>query len=678
MAQQDADLWDKVEIDPTHLTEEELQYECTIRAVYHAGLATTALQAQLKYSLAQEKANQQDTIEMFKVAPDSDTLQADFEALLTNIANQSSQFFSAIASPEFEAPILMSRLQHYKLRLQRFPTELYDSIASANTRKLFNDLARIASKIQRAPTAEAVVNEIIDGLQPTAQLNSTVIAQDVNTRTEESRHDQSQATNQSYVHVPLAQPTLNAEEIQTSESFRMSPHFQTFANQPTPPCARGVAPSVHFQAAPEQASSYSQIQIRSPQTDWSFQSRGIPHSTRTATATVSSTNTQPTAMRQHAPGNYTQANTIRMLPAEAHHASDQPNGSNRTFSDSYIRQAGSELQALKRWLGAKTFEGELVDTKHFSIDEFLSNLQLCVQSGICSEQTMLRNLAPAFSGRAFKWWTTTHGRVQNFHQLAQSLKMRFATYAGSVEGLMSAIYGRRQQKHESLPDFVDTMQQLMDQLPDQFDDARRISTIISCALPEDAKLLRSRYYADIVDFTRHVAFLSQDKPKHTHERYEKRSNREKSVFSCEVNNDESDSSSEEGEPTPIDVQAITAAFQKSLSGLKFRRPSKPSDQKKARPQSDHTGRSKEKPTSSSDTNGQTSKFHCFGCGAPDVYMANCKTCQAKKNETPKREIFCFGCGAANIYFSDCGKCQDKLPKNERPALDNATTQALAK
>lgn len=683
MEQTDADLWSQVQIDPTHLTEEEIKHECTIRAVYFPGLALVAQQAQLKHSFAQEQASQQDVIEMFKASEDSETLQADFNALLDTIAAQSSQFFSAVASPDFVAPVLMSRLKHYTLRLQRFPSEQFDSDASVNTRKLFNDLARIVSKLQRPQVETAVVNELIDGLSTDTPMNSTTIPNEQTARTVGVPPEQAQSMNTVCGNVPLAHPTRDPEQIQTTESFRMSPQFHTLANQPTPPCQRGVPLSVHFRQTPENVMSYSQMHIRSPQTDWSFRTHELPHSTRTATATVTSTHTQPTATRHQVDSNVAQpnyhnlANTVRLMPTELStlHSSDPASGASRSFSDSYIRQAGSELQALKRWLGTKTFEGEIVDTKHFSIDEFLSNLQLCMQSGICSEQTMLRNLAPAFSGRAFKWWTTTHGRIQSFNQLAQSLKLRFATYAGSVEGLMSAIYGRRQQKHESLPDFVDTMQQLMDQLPDNFNDLQRISTIISCALPDDARLLRSRHYTDVTDFTRHVAFLSQDKPKHSVERQERRSNRDKPVFTCEVSQKESDSSSDESDAsTQADVQAITAAFQKSLAGLKFKRHPK-FDPKKAKMLTDGHAKSGEKLKQSTEQTGPNSKFRCFGCEAPGVYFANCQVCQSKDKQ--KRDIFCFGCGAPDVYFTNCETCQSKKAKNESPALDSATNRATA-
>lgn len=72
----------------------------------------------------------------------------------------------------------------------------------------------------------------------------------------------------------------------------------------------------------------------------------------------------------------------------------------RSANDSFARQAGSELQALKRWLGHKTFEGELIDSKHYSIDEFLSHLNLCVKSGICRH--VASEFGPYFHGPSFQ------------------------------------------------------------------------------------------------------------------------------------------------------------------------------------------------------------------------------------------------------------------------------------
>lgn len=675
MEQPDENLLADISINPSHLEEEELHHECKIRNVYFPGLVLAAHRAQLKHSFEQEREREEDVVDKYKEAVDSETLETDFNALITTIGKQSGSFFSAIAAPDFAAPTLLSRLKHYSLRLQRFPEDKYNSEASITTRKLFNDLSKIAIKVQQPRIDNNVVNELVDTL-PNDRMNSTVLTNEAPTSSNVSREG-----------VPMAQPAQNPYEIQTSESFRMSSQFNAFANHPTPPCARGYPLGVQFQTPPEQIPTYGQAHALSPHTDWSLRTQDVPHSARANTVTVPSTGTRPapSTNRQQNNPNIGQANhnTIRITPSEydALYTSASSNNTHRTLGETFSRQAGSELQALKRWLGAKTFEGEIVDNKHFSIDEFLSNLKLCVESGMCSEQTMIKNLAPAFSGRAFKWWTTTHGKIQTFNQLAQSLKVRFATYAGSVEGLMSAIYGRRQQRNETLPDFVDSMQQLMDQLPSQFNDQQRISTIISCASLEDAKLLRSRYYADITEFTRHVAFLSQDRPRHIHERNEKRSNREKPVFSCEVTREETGTSSEEEESAPFDIQAITAAFQKSLIGLKNQRPSKQMDNKNPKPPTESVNKNRENSTNGTEAKGQRPKFQCFGCNAPDVYYANCKNCQvkqAKEDIKSKREIYCFGCGAANVYFTNCTDCQAKLSKNASPASVTATSQAQAR
>lgn len=496
---------------------------------------------------------------------------------------------------------------------------------------------------------------------PQTSLSSTVIPRESST-VETQTLNSANSLNEGF---PLAQAVPNSEEIQTSESFRMSSQFNALASQPTPPCARGVPVNVQFQTPSEQYLAYSQLHkfIFSCRSKSPFRTQEVPHSTRAVTTTVPSTNTQPTTRRpQNIPNNIpTNYNTIRMMPSEsdALHSSSHLNYTNRTVSDSYIRQAGSELQALKRWLGAKTFEGEIVDTKHFSIDEFISSLKLCVESGICSEQTIQM--------------VDDHTRSNSFFPSLGSEPQSTFRHV-RWQRRRSAIYGRRQQKNESLPDFVDSMQQLMGQLLNKFNDQQRISTIISCALPDEARMLRSRYYIDIADFTRHVAFLSQDRPRQTNERLDKRPHREKYVFSCEVAGEEIASSSEgEEENTSLDIQAITAAFQKSLTGLKFKRPSKPTEGRKSKPTFDNSTKNKEQ-SAQSETNGQKSKFYCHGC------YANCKNCQSKQmneNKQPKRNVYCFGCGAANVYFSNCTDCQAKLSKNASPASATATSQAPA-
>lgn len=673
--------WEKdVKIDPAHLTEDEVVHECTLRNTYLPGFAPEVLRMQLAITFAKEQADETDTVEAFRVPADSETVQAEFEALIAITNPRVDEFLSALMDANVAPAVVLSRMKHYLLRLLRFPTELYNSTESMTIVRQFEKFAGVADRLQRA---NSVVNDIIDQMPP-ASHNSTAIQPDstpppppVTSNVTGVSTSQAQTTTANSVADQSAQSHFTVEtlashgeplergrdptDIQTSESFRASSQFNTLAQQPTPPCYRGVPLSVQFQLPPEQEAVYVPAGGRSP-TEFSF--GHIPHSTRMTPAVrtgheTHQPNRQHSAIGRGVTNDPQLANTIRLLPSETDNT--------RTFSDSYIRQAGSELQALKRWLGAKTFEGETVDAKHFSIDEFLSHLQLCLGSGICSEQTMLRNLAPAFTGRAFKWWTTTHGQIQTFAQLIQAIKVRFATYAGSVEGLMSAIYGRRQQKHESLPDFVDSMQQLMDQIPDRFSTAQRISTIISCAVPDDARLLRSRGYVDMMDFTRHVAFISQDRPKHTHERHEKKSNRDKSVFSCEVKRDDSEASTEdEEENTSIDIQAIATALQKA--GFNLKRQSKQVNPKMSKQQSSNTTKSGSKSHTSSEVNEQKAKFQCFGCGAPEVYYANCKVCQTKDtNDKPKREVYCFGCGAANVYYTSCESCQAKLSKNDRTA-----------
>lgn len=243
-------------------------------------------------------------------------------------------------------------------------------------------------------------------------------------------------------------------------------------------------------------------------------------------------------------------------------------------------------------------------------------------------------------------------------QLTPELKLRFDMYDGSVESLMATIYGRRQQKNESLPDFVDDMQFLMMRLPEHFTEAVRISTIISCALPEYSRLLLCRDYSDITDFTNHVALLCQNRSKSTIDEPDKRMISDKPVYSCDIDNDESGSDSND-EDEGLDIQAITTAIQKSLAGLKIKRPNKPgSEQKKSKYQSELDTRAKDRHTTAPDMNERKSKIQCFGCGAPDVYFSSCEKCQNNlTGNNRKREIYCFGCGTQNVYYTYCDSCQ---------------------
>lgn len=675
MDREETDLWHDVQFRTEHLSEAEIQHEFELRRLHGPDATPLQRQTLLHEAITYERENGCELSDVFQIGPKSPTIHVQFGILLADIKHIFGPIFdqccddpSAVSFPE-----TISRLYYYRQRLMRFPESLYNSNKGISIRKSLNRLLRLSKNWQKSMNVNAVANELVEDLVTGTQLNSTVIPPTQQVTNNERPDNNISNAHSSISNPSMEQPLHHPESVQTSESFRISPSFNAYAAQATPPCAR--APVVQFQTATTIA------QPSSSHSNWSFQSQDHPHSTRSAMTNVTGAHTQPRPSIQPM-AQSTMPPPMMTIPLMPHEmiqtrSMDQTHNISQHQS-SFMRQAGAELQALKRWLGPKTFEGDLVDSKHFSIDEFLNHLKLCVQSGICSEETMLRNLAPAFTGRAFGWWTTTYGRIHTFSQLTAELQLRFATYAGSIEGLMATIYGRRQQKNESLPDFVDTMQVLMDQLPEHFTQAVRISTIISCALPEESRLLRSRHYSDIADFTRHVAFLSQNRPKFTTDKPEKRMIRDKPVYLCDFDNDESDSDSN-NEDEGFDIQAITTAFQKSLAGLKIKRPNKPgSEQKKSKYQSKLDTRAKDRHTTASDMNARKSKIQCFGCGAPDVYFSSCEKCQTNlTGNNPKREIFCFGCGTPNVYYTNCDSCQTQISKNFQPGL-NATNKAPAK
>lgn len=692
MEREETDLWQGVQIDPAHLTDDELKYECTIRGVYGTGMVQAAYRVQLTHSLAEEEKNGLDPVDTYRIDPTAETLQADFTALLELIKATSNAMLQQLCMTDGGTAEIKSRLLHYKLRLERFPQEQFDSADSIQMRQKINQLMHLLIKLQRPVLDQAVTNELVDGLSNPAPLNSTILPPEI-----PATEHNIPVTSPPVTHNPPAEHSLHhSEQIQTSESFRVSPSFHAYAHHTTPPCMRAQPLNVQFQAP------MTSSQPR--QTNWSFHSVDVPHSTRTAVTNSADSHMQPITTTHHiSPVVSSQSHAMphmHTIPLMSHeldqsqmsgatrevtHESMRDSAQNmmqntshrsaqyeRSANDSFARQAGSELQALKRWLGPKTFEGELIDSKHYSIDEFLSHLNLCVKSGICTEDTLLRNLGPTFTGRAFKWWSTSHVRIRSFTQLTEQLKLRFATYAGSVEGLMSAIYGRRQQRNESLPDFVDSMQHLMDQLPNHFTEPVRISTIISCALPEESKLLRSRHYSDISDFTKHVAFLSQFRPKPFIERSEKKITRDKPVYLCDIDPNESNSDPSDEEDNLLDVQAITTALQKA--GLKIKRATKPGSEQKKSKASELDNKAKDRQTAASDPNARKPKTQCFGCGTPDVYFSNCVKCQANPNgNQQKRDVYCFGCGTPNVYFSHCESCQSKKSKNGQPDLTKATS-----
>lgn len=680
---EDSERWKGIHIDPTHLTNEEVQHECTIRGVYFAGLADVAQRAQLAFSFDAERRDNIDTITLYRLGDETENVQGMFDALLKTVRRLCNEFIDQVLSDQTLeiVPSITSRLLHYRLRILRFSDEQVNSESGGAAIKNINRCQLIITRM-RPITDGATVNDMLDDMVPPSQLNSTTIqtattssATTENTNNSDTRPDSANAE----------QP-LHATNVQTTESFRTSPHFPAYAAQTTPTCPRAVPLGVQFDV------SSSNVQPQSIPANWSFGSNDLrTHSTQTSTA-VTGANMGPIVTSQAVPSRPNHLPTVsiplllnesQLLGAthETSHDSSQlaSNAAPGPRSTSYERshesnsRPGSELQALKRWLGAKTFEGKLIDSKHFSVDEFLSHLRLCVQSGICAEEIMLKNLGPAFSGRAFIWWSTMCNRVHNFRQFTEQLKLRFATYAGSVEGLMASIYGRRQRKDEPLLDFVDDMQSLMDQLSDRFPDAVRISTIINCALPDESKLLRSRHYSDMADFSRHVALLSQYRPKLHIDRHEYKSAREKTINVCELESN-SETSDDETE-SQLDVQAITTALQKA--GFKFQRATKSRNEtKKPKSQTEMDNKAKDQHSTASDMNARKQKVQCFGCGAPDTYYSNCVKCHTE-NKQKKREIYCFGCGTPNVYFTSCDSCQSKMSKNGQPNLTTATSQASA-
>lgn len=311
------------------------------------------------------------------------------------------------------------------------------------------------------------------------------------------------------------------------------------------------------------------------------------------------------------------------------------------------KMPGSDLRSLKQFLSNRMYDGMIVDKMHMGVEDFILALDMYARSSPDAEATIMRNMASLLQGKALRWWSTQINNIHTFGDFVQQLRGRFATYTSDRHGLIAAVYDRKQQKDESLADFVDEMLAMMANVSDTFDPETQIRIIVRNSSVEYQGRLVGHTYATIGDFTNfanelsHIARVNENK---TTRSDKKQTTLVKKIHATEVNQSGSESENESEDERSIEVLATVL---KKAFGKKF-------GPKTAAGRSDFRNSSRPRVE-----NGRRCVCNC----------------QPATNPTNRSEVNCYGCGAPGVYKNECVVCQSKgnaasTSKNELPSLSS--------
>lgn len=329
-----------------------------------------------------------------------------------------------------------------------------------------------------------------------------------------------------------------------------------------------------------------------------------------------------------------------------------------------------ENMAMRRYIGPKTFDGESIGAKTFSLEEIIDTIRMFQQSG-ATDDIVLRNIGMSLSGEARTWWSANRGRIESVRQWEQAIRNRFDQRQSSKEALLTTVYSRKQKEDERLARYFDEMNVMMDRLPNEFSELHRIAILIENANDQCKPLLRLKgartlhelveYANTFVDF-KAIPKMSASKPS----RFIKKVNT--TTVNTEHESPET-SDAEEQDGNEIDVQAIirqlTKKFEKTIKGER-----KQDNSKKNVKAIQFSANNQEQ----GNTKSQTIPIK----GDEPVICPNClcwghrfENCQDK----PQRRL-CYGCGRPDTFKNECPRCSP-ISKNEKSCLNATAHQAPA-
>lgn len=329
---------------------------------------------------------------------------------------------------------------------------------------------------------------------------------------------------------------------------------------------------------------------------------------------------------------------------------------------------GQENMAVRRYIGSKTFDGENVNAKVFSLEELIDTVRMIQQSG-ASDHVVLRNIGMSLSGEARTWWSANRTFIQSVQQWEQAIRDRFDQRQSSKEALMTSVYSRKQKEGERLARYVDEVNVMMDRLPQMFSESHRLAILVENANDSCKPLLRLRGARTMLELVSYantfVEAKAAPKPNTT-----KLPRFIKKVNALATNTDDERSEApeieEHGEDeVEIDIQALIKQL------MKTERSAKGNKQRVNVPR-------ESKPSAAASQNRPTNVTTVAIKGEEPLICANCLNWGHRFDncsEKPNRKL-CFGCGRPDTYRNECPTCTKKS-KNELTCLNATACQTPA-
>lgn len=353
---------------------------------------------------------------------------------------------------------------------------------------------------------------------------------------------------------------------------------------------------------------------------------------------------------------------IRNTPAN-YGVSTSFNGNRSQLSAGPVesRQFYQEQQSLRKWLGHRYFDGtSKSDSKTMNLDEFIRNIKHFQESARVSDESIIRNLSSCFTGSAFTWWDNQRHTIPSLIALEQKLRIRFARQTTDPMAIIAEVSSRKQMKDESLLDFIDVMQQLMQRSPTIFSEDRQVEAIVNNSREEYNRVLIACTYANLEELHSHASYLERHLNKSHRSEVRIDARRVKKVATLDACDDEEEVA-EDGEEPEASSDEILSKVVNALSqklGKTWKRPNK------FTPKSAHNDQAVSKPVLTDSKDDVRTQFRPSVTHSPEI----CKNCYVWGHRTydcvaPKNHN-CYGCGQPNTYKSECQYCNSKVSSTE--------------
>lgn len=343
---------------------------------------------------------------------------------------------------------------------------------------------------------------------------------------------------------------------------------------------------------------------------------------------------------------------------------DEAYRSTRIEDAEHTKACSQESLSMRRYVGAKTYDGEPATAKTLALDDLIDVIQSFQESLACTDAVVLRNIGMTLSGDARIWWRANRQYFHTVEEWERAIRSRFELNQSTKEALMSTIYSRKQRSSESLSKFIDEMNVMMDRLPNEFSELHRITLIIANSSESCRQFLRLRNAQTMYELVNYAYTFVDEKTSNKPQLLNKFLKMKKINATVIQDEEESEESSAEepDEGAEIDVQAIMQYLKektkdnRSKSSMANKKPAIKSSQNP--PRVTHiVAIEGEEPTI------------CPNCLNWGHRMENC-------SQEPKRRL-CFGCGRPNTIRRNCPTCSQN-PKNSEACLKATAVQTQAK